>query len=176
MNALRLGAPSLTGRDAQELVAEQFSAATYPLKIKISSLVSIMLVFPAAGVSLKPVGHHDEDLAVTTIRDFDQFQRLASDIGQIAELWGKEELVEIAEYVEEEVSEASEDEGESQDSGDQGDGEQSGEGGSEGDSVLNPEVDQVGDEGAGSAGDSTDTATKKATDPALKGNKRGNKK
>ena len=102
--ALKLGAPSLTGKDANALVSEHFKDAAYPLKLKFTNLIGMALSFPeVSGLFMKPIGHDGEESVVVTISGEPALQRLASSIEQIAELNGKEELLEVEVYVEEEI-------------------------------------------------------------------------
>lgn len=100
MSKLILGAPSLTGKDANELVAEKFGGIGYPARIRFTSLVGMALSFPeVSGLFMKPIGHDGEESVVVEIKSHDAFQRLASSIEQIAELNGKAALLEVEAYV-----------------------------------------------------------------------------
>lgn len=159
MNALKLGAPSLTGEDANELVASRFGGAPYPLKIKVKNLVFMMLTFPEVnGLHLKPIGHDDDDFAVVTIRDSDHFHRLASSIAQVAELNGKAELVEISEHVEayEGLGDGEDGGRDDHESGEAGGEQNQGDDGSEEDALDHKQAEDTGDQSeAGDAGESS---------------------
>lgn len=163
MNALKLGAPSLTGEDANELVASRFGGAPYPLKIKVKNLVFMMLTFPEVnGLHLKPIGHDDDDFAVVTIRDSDHFHRLASSIAQVAELNGKAELVEISEHVEADEGFGDGEDGGSDDyeGGEDGGEQPQGDDGSEDDAMDHKQAEDTGDQSeAGDAGESSGEAS-----------------
>lgn len=85
---VQLGAPSLTGKDANDVVAEAFADATYPGKFEIVNLMPRNVTFPeVGGLFLRNVASRKPDVkAVVTIVDHDQLQRLASSVEQIAEL------------------------------------------------------------------------------------------
>ncbi|MGZ8220057.1 MAG: hypothetical protein ACXWT0_00265 [Methylobacter sp.] len=98
-NKVVLGAPSLTGKDANDLVKAAFKGLKYPAKIRFTNLIGMALSFPEVhGLFLKPVGHDGEESVVVEIKDDPAFQRLASSIEQIAELNGKEQLLEVEVY------------------------------------------------------------------------------
>lgn len=85
---VQLGAPSLTGKDANDVVAEAFADATYPGKFEIVNLMPRNVTFPeVGGLFLRNVASRKPDVkAVVTVLDHDQLQRLASSVEQIAEL------------------------------------------------------------------------------------------
>lgn len=85
---VQLGAPSLTGKDANDVVAEAFADATYPLKVEIVNLMPRNVTFPeVGGLFLRNVASGKPDVkGLATIVDHDQLQRLASSVEQIAEL------------------------------------------------------------------------------------------
>lgn len=86
---VELGAPSLTGKDANEVVAVEFAKAKYPLKVVITNLMPRDVVFPEVeGLFLRHVGNESGRTMTVDIDSADQFQRLASSIEQIAELNG----------------------------------------------------------------------------------------
>lgn len=104
MNKVVLGAPSLSGKDANDLVAAEFGGLEYPQKIRFTNLIGRALSFPEVpGLFMKPVGHDGEESVVVEIKNHDAFQRLASSIEQIAELNEKEQLLEVELYVEDEL-------------------------------------------------------------------------
>lgn len=85
---IRLGAPSLTGKDANDLVAEAFADAKYPLKLEVTNLMPRNVTFPELGnLFLRNVASGKPDMkAVVTVPNHDALQRFASSVEQIAEL------------------------------------------------------------------------------------------
>lgn len=87
---VEIGAPSLTGRGA-ELVVAAFAGATYPVSVMMTNHTPIEFSLPeAGGVFLRSVffGNHDGNKQIATIHNEAQFSRLASSIEQICELNG----------------------------------------------------------------------------------------
>lgn len=96
MKKLTLGAPSLTGKDANDLVAAAFKAADFPLQMVFTNLAAHALSFPEiGGLHLKPCTHGDEATVVATVPNYDALQRLTSSIEQIAELNHNEAMLEM---------------------------------------------------------------------------------
>ncbi len=84
---VKLGAPSLTGKDANQLVAEAFADAKYPLTVTVKNHMPRDAVFPEVpGLFLKHVAHAKESVKTVKVSSHDLFQRVASSIEQIAEL------------------------------------------------------------------------------------------
>lgn len=84
---VKLGAPSLTGKDANQLVAEAFAGAKYPLAITVKNHMPRDVVFPEVpGLFLKHVAHATGNTKTVKVASHDLFQRVASSIEQIAEL------------------------------------------------------------------------------------------
>ncbi|MDR1936435.1 MAG: hypothetical protein LBS49_12800 [Candidatus Accumulibacter sp.] len=84
---VELGAPSLTGKDANDLVAEVFADAAYPLKVVVQNHMPQDVVFPEVeGLFLRHVANRKDSQKTVLIADHDLFQRLASSVEQIAEL------------------------------------------------------------------------------------------
>ena len=84
---VKLGAPSLTGKDANQLVAEAFADAKYPLTITVKNHMPRDVVFPEVpGLFLKHVANEKESVKTVKVASHDLFQRVASSIEQIAEL------------------------------------------------------------------------------------------
>lgn len=84
---VELGAPSLTGKDANDLVAEVFADAKYPLKVLVVNRMPRNVSFPEIdGLFLRNVANPKESQKVVTIPNADAFQRLASSVEQVAEL------------------------------------------------------------------------------------------
>ena len=82
-----LGAPSLTGKDANQLVAEVFADAKYPLAVTVKNHMPRDVVFPEVpDLFLRHVAHATESQKTVTIPSADVFQRVASSIEQVAEL------------------------------------------------------------------------------------------
>ncbi len=96
MTKLILGAPSLTGKDANDLVAATFKDAAFPLLLTVINLAAFSVSFPEiSGLHIKPCTHGDEATVVVTIPDYDALQRLASSIEQVAELNHSEAMLEM---------------------------------------------------------------------------------
>jgi len=88
-HTVTLGAPSLTGEDANLLVSALFADAAYPLTVIVQNHMPRDVVFPeVGGLFLRHVANVKDSQATVTIADHDQFQRLASSVAQIAELNG----------------------------------------------------------------------------------------
>lgn len=88
---VELGAPSLTGKDCNDLVAEVFATAEYPLKVVVKNHMPRDVAFPEVdGLFLRHVANHKGSQAAVVIADHDLFQRLASSVEQVAELNGYE--------------------------------------------------------------------------------------
>lgn len=84
---VKLGAPSLTGKDANQLVAEAFADAKYPLTVTVKNHMPRDVVFPEVpGLFLKHVAHATKSVKTVKVASHDLFQRVASSIEQIAEL------------------------------------------------------------------------------------------
>ncbi|MFC4620787.1 HeH/LEM domain-containing protein [Comamonas nitrativorans] len=84
---VELGAPSLTGKDANDLVSEVFADAAYPLKVVVQNHMPQDVVFPEVeGLFLRHVANAKDSQKTVVIADADLFQRLASSVEQIAEL------------------------------------------------------------------------------------------
>jgi hypothetical protein len=105
MNKLILGAPSLTGKDANDLVATAFKDAAFPLLLVVTNLAAYSLSFPEiSGLYMKPCTHGDEATVVVTVPNYDALQRLASSIEQIAELNHSEAMLEMGVFDAEEAA------------------------------------------------------------------------
>lgn len=84
---VELGAPSLTGKDANELVATEFAKAKYPLKVVVTNHAPRAVVFPEVeGLILAHCASAGGSVVTVEVASADQFQRLASSVEQIAEL------------------------------------------------------------------------------------------
>lgn len=98
---VELGAPSLTGKDANDLVAEVFADAAYPLKVVVQNHMPQDVVFPEVeGLFLRHVANAKDSQKTVVIADADLFQRLASSVEQIAELSRCELALTISEVAE----------------------------------------------------------------------------
>jgi len=96
MRKIVLGAPSLTGKDANDLVSVAFAGAEFPMQLQATNLVAHPLSFPEiSGFHLAPCTHGDEATTVVTVPTYAALQRLASSIEQIAELSQHEALLEM---------------------------------------------------------------------------------
>lgn len=101
---VELGAPSLTGKDANTLVADAFAKAKYPLKVVIVNCMPRDVVFPEVdGLFLRHCANQAGCVATVEIKDHAQFQRLASSIEQIAELNAYALALTIEDFAVEEV-------------------------------------------------------------------------
>lgn len=92
---LSFGAPSITGKDCNNLVAKSFTAKDFPLSVKVTNRVGFNLYFPEHGLALKPCHDAVNGNAVIKVDSLDSLQRLASSVEAIAELNKKAELVTI---------------------------------------------------------------------------------
>ena len=93
-----LGAPSLTGKDANDLVAKEFAKNKYPFKVAVLNHMPRNVVFPEVeGLHLSHCADEKGRQKEVEIGSEDQFQRLASSIEQIAELNGYELALTIEE-------------------------------------------------------------------------------
>lgn len=102
---VQLGAPSLTGKDCNDLVAEAFAGAGYPLKVLVQNHMPRDVVFPEVrGLFLRHVANPKESKVSTIIESHDLFQRLASSVEQVAELNGYELALTISATVADEAS------------------------------------------------------------------------
>lgn len=98
---VELGAPSLTGKDANDLVAKEFAKAKYPLKVVVTNHMPRDVVFPEVeGLFLRHCANAAESQLTVEIANEDQFHRLASSIEQIAELNSYELALSIEDFVE----------------------------------------------------------------------------
>lgn len=104
-----LGAPSSTGKGANEIIAEAFSNSAFPLEVTFENKVAHALVIPEAGLHLKSCTDPDRT-QTATIKDLDALQRLGSTVEQIAFLHNhKVQVIELeAEDGETEAPEAPE--------------------------------------------------------------------
>lgn len=86
---VELGAPSITGKDANDLVAAAFAKAKYPLKVVVTNHAPRSVVFPEVpGLALAHCAKATGSIVTVEIASAGQFQRLASSVEQIAELNG----------------------------------------------------------------------------------------
>jgi hypothetical protein len=97
MNKVILGAPSLTGKDANDLVAAHFKDAAFPLMLVVANLSAFPLSFPEIiGLFLKPCTHIEEATVTVEVPNYEALQRLASSIEQVAELNGSSAMLELS--------------------------------------------------------------------------------
>ena len=86
---VELGAASLTGKDANELIANAFADASYPLRLHVSNHMPRDVVFPEVdGLFLRHVANHAESQKSVTISSYDLLQRVTTSVAQVAELNG----------------------------------------------------------------------------------------
>jgi hypothetical protein len=84
---VKIGAPSLTGKDANKLVADAFAQSQYPLTLTIRNHMPRDVVFPEVpGLFLRHVAHAAESVATVQIASADVLARVTSSIEQVAEL------------------------------------------------------------------------------------------
>lgn len=90
---LSFGAPSITGKDCNDLVSKSFTSKDFPLSLKVTNQVGFNLYFPEHGLALKPCHDYVNCYAIINVDSIDSLQRLASSVEAIAELNKKAELV-----------------------------------------------------------------------------------
>ena len=95
LKTIEIGAPSLCGKDAFDLVETTFKAASYPLKLKVENLCSFNVSFPEVDCYLRNVFAAEESKATITVQSYEAFQRFASSVQQIAEMNDKEKAMRI---------------------------------------------------------------------------------
>lgn len=109
---LVIGAPSLSGKDANALAEKLFAESEYPLTVVATNHAPFNLSLPEACLGLKPFA-----VEPVVFADFARLQRAISSLSQIAELNGMPELVAFK------FGEAEDEEGgETTDGGDSGKG------------------------------------------------------
>ena len=90
---LVIGAPSLSGKDANALARELFADSEYPLEVIAANSAPFNLSLPEARLGLKPLATERVVFA-----DFSRLQRAVSSLSQIAELNKMAELVTFEAY------------------------------------------------------------------------------
>jgi len=86
---VELGAPSLTGKDANDLVAKEFAKVKYPLSVVVTNHMPRDVVFPEVeGLHLRHTASAEGSQVTVEIASEELFQRLASSVEQIAEMNG----------------------------------------------------------------------------------------
>ncbi|MCM1128957.1 MAG: HeH/LEM domain-containing protein [Alistipes senegalensis] len=94
---IELGAPKLTGKDCNDLVAEAFSNAVYPLKVTFQNHAPRNVSLPEVdGLFLRHAASKEGTQATVMVASYDLFQRVTSSIEQIAELNGYEKAVTVS--------------------------------------------------------------------------------
>ncbi len=78
---LNIGAPSLTGKDANAEIKAAFEAAEFPLTLVLTSCAGFNVSLPEADMLLRPGASAEASFA-----SFDRLQRAASSLSQLAEL------------------------------------------------------------------------------------------
>lgn len=81
MTKIVIGAPSLTGKDANADIKAAFEAAEYPLSLVLTSSANFNVSLPEADVLLRPGASVEARFA-----SFAKLQRAASSLAQVAEL------------------------------------------------------------------------------------------
>lgn len=89
---LPIGAPSLTGIDANDVAAKEFTAGDFPLAVTFTSRANFSLIIPGK-FHLKPLHDTENCHATVEIKSLDSMQRLTSDLESIAENHKVAELV-----------------------------------------------------------------------------------
>lgn len=87
--SIDIGAPSLTGKGANDLVSKAFAASDFPLTLQAKNHMPQDAVFPEAGgngLFLRHVASANGSEASICIASIDVMHRLASSVEQIAEL------------------------------------------------------------------------------------------
>lgn len=98
-----IGAPSLTGVDANDTVAKEFVAGDFPLDVKVTNKAMFAIILPGK-FHLQPFHDLDNCSATVKITSLDSMQRMTSDLESIAENHKKEGLVTIeAEVIDSDV-------------------------------------------------------------------------
>jgi len=97
MRKVIIGAPSLTGKDANDVVGEAFKSAKFPLTVKVINHMPRQVVFPVAGLFLGHVCDEEKSCATVVIDSFEQLQTFTTDVEQIAELNRYEEAMTVEE-------------------------------------------------------------------------------
>lgn len=97
MRKVIIGAPSLTGKDANDVVGEAFKSAKFPLTVKVINHMPRQVVFPVAGLFLGHVCDEEKSCATVVIDSFEHLQTLTTDVEQIAELNRYEEALTVEE-------------------------------------------------------------------------------
>lgn len=95
MSKIILGAPSLSGKDASELVAKAVEGLSFPLKVTVTNLVDHGLSFPEIEGLYMTGKKESRPDAIVEIKNLDEFERLSASFEQIAEVNRHEFLVEI---------------------------------------------------------------------------------
>ncbi len=86
---MELGAPSLTGKDTNELAAREFDGAVFPLAVTITNHMPRDIALPEVdGLFLRHCAGREGVCKSVVLKSAEQLQRLASSVGQIAELNG----------------------------------------------------------------------------------------
>lgn len=97
--AIKLGAPTLTGKSAATLIQTEFGAKTFPIKIKISNLVAKSASFAEVGLYLKPSINQTAEFGVVTIKSLNDLKRLGTSVEQVAESRAILDMVQVEEYL-----------------------------------------------------------------------------
>lgn len=79
---INIGAPSLTGVDANDLVNEFFTGAEFPREMRLRNFLARNICLPEVSAFLTPI----DGKADVKIKSFDELHRLVSSIEQISEL------------------------------------------------------------------------------------------
>ena len=84
---VKIGAPSLAGKDCTEDIKAAFEKSSYPLSVKVKNLMPRDACFPEVeGLWLTHVANLTKSEKTLEIKDYALFARLASSVSQVAEI------------------------------------------------------------------------------------------
>ena len=84
---VKIGAPSLAGKDCTEDIKAAFEKSSYPLSVKVKNLMPRDACFPEVeGLWLTHVANPTKSEKTLEIKDYALFARLASSVSQVAEI------------------------------------------------------------------------------------------
>lgn len=80
-----IGAPSLTGKYADQLVRDAFAGVTYPLWVIVTNHLEANVSLPEVdGLFLRPISTASANYALVEVNNADQLQQLAASMEQVA--------------------------------------------------------------------------------------------
>lgn len=95
MSKIVIGAPSLCGEDANEKIKTEFESEKFPLRVKITNLMPLRVVIPDIKLYVGHVCSKKGNTAIVDVPSYDNFQRAATDIEQLAEIHKCKQAIEI---------------------------------------------------------------------------------